>query len=146
MLRGLFAVLIGLVPFCVANAQKPCSAARHERCSSVSLVIQGRITALDGNTLTIKPPDAYPGGEGGVHAHFVVAALPIRVDISHARILFADGKQEDKRAFAIGEQVVVLLTSPPSGPPSPGTIANRKQVSVACVIERIEAGDKIITH
>ncbi len=102
--------------------------------------------AVDGNTVTIKPPDAYPGGEGGVHAHFVVTGLPMRVDISHARTLFADGKQEDKRAFAVGEQVVVLLTSPRSGPPSPGTIANPNQVSAASVIERIETGDKMVTH
>jgi hypothetical protein len=146
VLRGFFAALILLAAFCAANAQKHGSVARHDHCSLVPLVIQGRITAVDGDTLTMKPPDSYPGGEGGVHAHFVVAALPIRVDISHARILLADGKQEDTRAFTVGAQVVVVLTSSPSGPPSPENGANPNQLSTACVIERIESGDKIVTH
>jgi hypothetical protein len=68
---------------------------------SESLVIQGRITVIEGAFVTVKTPDGYPGGPG-VHAQFVKAGPTVRTDVSHARILLPDGRQPDTRPLCVG--------------------------------------------
>jgi len=99
-----------------------------------SLVIQGRITGIHGTIVTVKLPDGYPGGRGG-HAQFVTAGSVFSVDVSHARVLLPDGKQTDKLPLAIGDRVLMVLTGPDAG-----------SKYSASIVERVEPGDKIITH
>jgi hypothetical protein len=109
------------------------------------LVIQGRITRIEGALVTVKTPDGYPGGPG-VHAQFVKAGPTFRVDVSRARILLPDGRQPDKQPLAIGDQVLVVLNAPKSGSPAPGSPGSVNQIYFASIIERIAQGDKIVTH
>ena len=113
--------------------------------SSDSLVIQGRIIAMQGALVTVKTPDGYPGGPG-IHAQFVVAGPTFKVDVSRARVLLPDGRRPDTRPLAVGDPVLMLLSGPDSGPPAPGTPGNVNQTYFASVIERIACNDKIITH
>src|ERR1700691_4565054 len=73
-------------------------------CCSGSLVIQGRITVIEGAFVTVKTPDAFPGG-AGVHAQFVKGGPTLRADVSHARVLLPDGRQPDTRPLAVDDRV-----------------------------------------
>lgn len=109
---------------------------------SEPLLIQGRITALQGALLTVKTPDGYPGGQGA-HALFVTAGPSFQIDVSHARILLADGKKIDKQPLAVGDRVVVLVSEPASPPPAaPGV----NRAYAASIIERVVQGDRMVTH
>jgi hypothetical protein len=110
--------------------------------SSEPLVIQGRITRMQGAVVTVKIPDGYPGGPGG-HAQFVIAGASFRVDVSRARVLLPDGKQTDKLPLAIGDRVLIVLTGPDSGSAEPGSVSPTYSASI---VERVVQGDKIITH
>lgn len=110
--------------------------------SSIPLVIQGRITEIQGSLVTVKTPDGYPGGPGA-HAQFVTAGPTFRVDVSRARLLLPDGRQADKVPLAAGDHVLVVLTGPDSGSPLPGSPS---RTYVASIVERVIKGDKIITH
>lgn len=110
--------------------------------SSEPLVIQGRITGIQGTLVTVKVPDGYPGGGGG-HAQFVTAGPIFRVDVSRARVLLPDGKQTDKLPLAIGDRVLMVLTGPDSGSAEPGSVS---PTYFASIVERVVQGDKIITH
>jgi hypothetical protein len=106
------------------------------------LVIQGRVTGIHGTIVTVKLPDGYPGGRGG-HAQFVTAGSVFSVDVSHARVLLPDGKQADKLPLAIGDRVLMVLTGPDAGSAEPGSVRPKYSASI---VERVEPGDKIITH
>ena len=106
------------------------------------LVIQGRITAIQGTVVTVKLPNGYPGEKGG-HAQFVTAGPIFRVDVSHARVLLPDGKQADKLPLVIGDHVLMVLTGPGAGPPEPGQVGPMYSASI---VERVLQTDKIITH
>lgn len=106
------------------------------------LVIQGRITAIQGSLVTVKLPEGYPGGKG-VHAQFVTAGPIFRVDVSRARVLLPDGKQGDKLPLAIGDHVLMVLTRPNAGSAEPGRVSPAYSASV---VERVVQGDKVITH
>jgi hypothetical protein len=106
------------------------------------LVIQGRITGIQGGVVTVKTPDGYPGGPGG-HAQFVIAGPTFRVDVSRARVLLPDGKQTDKLPLAVGDRVLMVLTVPESRSPEPGTVSRTYS---ATIVERVLQGDKITTH
>lgn len=108
---------------------------------SESLVIQGRITVIEGAFVTVKTPDGYPGGPG-VHAQFVKAGPTVRTDVSHARILLPDGRQPDTRPLGVDDRVVMVL----NGPAGPGTPNAPAHIYVACVVERVAESDKIVTH
>jgi len=116
-------------------AQEGTGAATSDDCSGLR-VIQGRITAIDGNLLTVKTPDGFPGGPG-IHAQFVTRGPEFRVDISAGRVLQPDGKQEDRQPLQAGERVVVVLTQ--AGEASGATVA-------AAVVERVSTSDRVTTH
>jgi hypothetical protein len=109
------------------------------------LVIQGRITTIQGALVTVKAPDGYPGGPG-IHAQFVTAGPTFKVDVSGARVLLPDGKQPDKLPLAVGDRVLMVLREPGSGSPEPGKAGNINRTYFASIIERIATSDKIITH
>jgi len=112
--------------------------------SSEPLVIQGRITGMQGALVTVKTPDGYPGGGG---AQFVTAGPTFKVDVSRARVLLPDGKQADKLPLAVGDRVLMVLSRPDSGSPAPlGSPGNFNQTYFASTIERIVYSDKITTH
>ncbi len=113
--------------------------------SSEPLVIQGRITGIQGALVTVKTPDGYPGGPGG-HAQFVVAGPTVKVDVSRARVLLPDGKRVDKSPLAVGDRVLMVLNRPDSGSPAPGGPRGANQTYFASTIERIVQSDTIITH
>lgn len=111
-----------------------------QQAASGSIVIQGRITAIEGTLVTVKLPNGYPGGKGG-HAQFVTAGPVFRVDISHARVLLPDGKQTDKQPLVIGDRVLMVLSGPASA--EPGNVSSTYSASI---VERVVQDDKIITH
>ena len=113
--------------------------------ASDALVIQGRITTIQGALVTVKTPDSYPGGQG-IHAHFVIAGPSFKVKVSRARVLLPDGRQADNRPLAVGDRVLIVLHEPESGTPEPSSPGNISQTYFASIIERIADSDKIITH
>lgn len=113
--------------------------------SSESLVIQGGITDIQGDLVTVKTPNGYPGRTGG-HAQFVTAGPTFKVDVSRARVLLPDGKQADKVPLAVGDRVLMVLSGPTSGSPAPVNPGNISQTYFASVIERIVQSDKMTTH
>jgi len=137
---GMFLIVFGSVRGreVRADSQTP---AHEQPVSAEPLVIQGRITIIQGALVTVKTPDAFPGGPG-VHAQFVVAGPAFRVDVSRARVLLPDGKQADTRPLAVGEEVLMVL----SRPHAPATPGNLNQTYSASTVERIAHGDRIITH
>ena len=114
-----------------------CLQGQEIRAASEPIVIQGRITAIQDELVTVKTPDGYPGGGPGVHAQFVTAGPAFKVDISRARVLLPDGKQPDKLPLAIGDRVLIVLSGPTSGV---------DQSYSASIIERLVQGDKVATH
>jgi hypothetical protein len=110
--------------------------------SSEPLVIQGRITGIQGTLVTVKVPDGYPGGGGG-HAQFVTAGPIFRVDVSRARVLLPDGKQTDKLPLAVGDHVLMVLTGPDSSSAEPGKVSPTYSASI---VERVVQDDKVFTH
>lgn len=106
------------------------------------LVIQGRITRIQGTVVTVKLPNGYPGESGG-HPQFVTSGPIFRVDVSRARILLPDGKQTDKQPLAVGDHVLMVLTVPDSSSAEPGNVSPTYSASI---VERVVPGDKIITH
>jgi hypothetical protein len=130
----------------VKGQEVPASETRVHRqpVSSDPLVIQGRITTMQGALVTVKTPDGYPGGPG-IHAQFVIAGPTFKVDVSRARVLLPDGKQPDKLPLAVGDHVLMVLGEP-SERPEPSSPGNINRTYFASIIERIAATDKIITH
>jgi hypothetical protein len=138
-----------LMLLCSIKAQDvpagPQTQVRRKPDSCAPLVIQGRITAIHGAVVTVKTPDAYPGGPG-VHAQFVIGGPTFKADISRARILLADGRGIDSLPLAVGDHVLMLLSGPDSGSPNPNIPGNISQTYFATTIERIVQDDKMITH
>jgi hypothetical protein len=122
-----------------ANSQNQ---ADRQAASSELLVIQGRITGIQGTVLTVKVPNGYPGEKGG-HAQFVTSGPVFSVDVSNARVLLPDGKQTDKLPLVIGDRVLMVLTGASSGPAEPGSV---RPTYSALIVERVAPGDKVITH
>ena len=120
--------------------------AHRQTTSSEPLVIQGRITGIQGTLVTVKTPDGYPGGGPGGHAQFVTAGPTFRVDVSRARVLMPDGKQADQVPLAVGDRVVMVLSQPDSGSPTPGSPQNVNQIYLASVVERVVQSGTITTH
>jgi hypothetical protein len=112
---------------------------------SEPLVIQGRITTIQGTLVTVKTPNGYPGGLG-IHAQIVIAGPTFKVDVSRARVLLPDGKQADTRPLAVGDRLLVVLNRPGPESPASGSPGSANQTYVASTIERIAYSDKIITH
>jgi hypothetical protein len=113
--------------------------------SSAFRVIQGRITKLDGDRVTVKTPDGYPGGPG-IHAQFVTAGPIFEVDIAHSRILLPDGKQTDERPLAAGDRVIMLLREPEAQSGASAPPPGEKPLYHALIIERTAATDRMVTH
>ena len=113
--------------------------------ASALLVIQGRITSINGALVTVKTPDAYPGGGPGSHAQFVLRGATFQVDVSRARVLLPDGRGTDSGPLAVGDRVLMVLTAPDSRPIAPNVPVNVNQTYFATIVERI-AVDKVITH
>jgi hypothetical protein len=126
-----FLAIMLLTAFSATNVREP-------------LVIQGRITEIQGVLLTVKTPDGYPGGPG-VHAQFVVSRPALRIDFSHARVLLPDGMMPDKLPLVTGDHVLVVLDGS-DGAPSASTPLNVNETYIASIVERIVQGDKVITH
>ena len=110
--------------------------------SSELLVIQGRITGIQGTVVTVKVPNGYPGEKGG-HAQFVTAGPIFRVDISDARVLLPDGKQTDKLPLVIGDRVLMVLNGEKSDSVEPSSVSPTYSASI---VERVVEGDKVTTH
>lgn len=110
--------------------------------SSQTLVIQGRVTAIQRALVTLKVPNGYPSEKGG-HAQFVTAGPIFRVDVSHARVLLPDGKRMDSVPLAIGDQLLMVLTGANSASPEPNSVSPTYSASI---VERLVQSDKIITH
>ena len=121
------------------------SGVHRQSASAEPLVIQGRITGIQGVYMTVKTPDGYPGGPG-VHAQFVIAGPAFKVDVSHARVLLPDGKQADPRPLAVGDRVLMVLVGSGSESPAPNGPGNVIHAQVASMIERIADSDKMTTH
>jgi len=113
-----------------------------EPASSEPLVIQGRITAIQGTIVTVKTPYGYPGARGG-HPQYVTAGPTFRVDVAHAHILLPDGRRQDRVPLAVGDRVLVVLSGPDLSPPVPGNV---NQTYFASIIERLALSDRIVTH
>lgn len=113
--------------------------------ASEPLVVQGRITGIEGDLVTVKTPDGYPGGPGA-HALFVSAGPTFKVDVSRARVLLPDGKQADKLPLAAGDRVLMVLNGPDSGSPATDGPRNVNQIYIASVVERVVQSDKVVTH
>jgi hypothetical protein len=128
-----------------ARADDAKSGVHRQSASSEPLVIQGRITGIQGVFVTVKTPDGYPGGPG-VHAQFVIAGPAFKVDVSHARVLLPDGKQVDPRPLAVGDRVLMVLVGSGSDSPAPNGPGNVVHTHVASTIERIADADKMTTH
>ena len=110
--------------------------------STGPLVIQGRITGIQGTVVTVKVPNGYPAEKGG-HAQFVTAGPIFRVDISNARVLLPDGKQTDKLPLVIGDRVLMVLTGGKSDSAEPSSVSPTYSASI---VERVVEGDKVTTH
>jgi hypothetical protein len=110
--------------------------------SPVPLVIQGRITEIQGAVLTVKTPDGYPGGPGA-HAQFAIRGPAFKVDVAGARVLLPDGRRADRAPLAIGDRVLAVLTGTDSGSLVPDSVSHTYSASV---VERVVETDKIVTH
>ena len=143
---GVLLMVIGGVKGREVRADSQTQVSR-QHVSSDPLVIQGRITAIQGALVTVKLPDGYPGGPG-IHAQVVTAGPTFKVDVSHARVLLPDGKQADTQPLAVGDRVLMVLRGPEdSESPAPlGKLANVNRTYFASTIERIVYSDKIVTH
>jgi hypothetical protein len=119
--------------------------AQPQPASSEPLVIQGRITEIAGAIVTVKTPDGFPGGPG-MHAQFVIAGPTFKVDVSRARVLLPDGRQEDRQPLAVGDRVLMILNQPDSGSTAPANSRNAAQTYSASIVERIVQGDRVVTH
>lgn len=117
---------------------------RPKPASCATVVIQGQITAIEGDLVTVKTPDAYPGTAKGIHAQFVTQGASFKADVSRARLLLPDGTQPDPQPLAVGEHVVMVLCGPSSSPAPEPFAAQPKYV--AKIIERLLTNDKITTH
>jgi hypothetical protein len=118
---------------------------QQQSAASEPLVIQGRVTGIEGNLVTVKTPDGYPGGPGA-HALFVSAGPTFKVDVSRARVLLPDGKQADKLPLAAGDRVLMVLNGPDSGSPAPEGPRNVNQTYFASIVERVVQSDKVVSH
>jgi hypothetical protein len=114
--------------------------ARPGWCVADLRMVQGRVTAIDGNLLTVKTPDGYPGGPG-IHAQFVTRGPEFRVDISAGRVLEPDGRQDDRQPLAVGERVVVLFREP-----SAASAETTNAPLAAVMVERVSTSDRVVTH
>ena len=134
----------------VAKAQEEVSRdsrapVHRESDSAAPLVIQGRITSMEGALLTVKTPDGYPRGPGG-HPEFVLAGSTFKVDASRARVLLPDGRRADTEPLEVGDHVLIVLSSSDSSSPAPNFSVNIKRIYTASIVERLVVGDKVITH
>ena len=130
----------------IANSQ---TLVRRKPVSSGPLVIQGRITTIEGALVSVKTPDGSPGGPG-IHAQVVIAGPAFKVDVSHARVLLPDGRRPDTLPLAVGDRVLMVLTesdSKSSVLSIPGSVpGTNNKTYFASTIERVEIGDKMTTH
>jgi hypothetical protein len=142
----LLATIVPLIVAYIATATvlSAQTGAQPKIASCAPVVIQGRVTAVEGTLVTLKTPDAYPGGTG-IRPQFVIAGLSFKIDISHARLLWPDGKQVDTRPLAVGDRVLMVLSGPTPGSLVPGN-ATLKETYFATVVERLLASNNVITH
>ena len=107
---------------------------------SAPLVVQGRVIATEINGLvTLKTPDVYPGGKG-LRPQWVMSGPRFKIDVSHARMFYPDGRRADKRPLAVGDRVVVVLKEPNGEPSTPGAL---ELIYSASIVERLVAGDRV---
>jgi hypothetical protein len=108
-------------------------------------VIQGRITGINGDVVTVKTPDGYPGGPG-MHAQFVTAGPAFDIDVSHSRVLLPDGRQADRHPLVAGDRILVVLSEPAAASATPSAAASHGQTYQAMIIERVATSDRVISH
>jgi len=142
---ALLAAIVLLVPGNTIGLRAESQSQVDQPASSELLVIQGRITAIQGALVTVKTPDGYPGGPGG-HAQYVLRGATYRVNVSHARIMLPDGKQADRLPLAVGDRVLVILSAPEAESTGSGSLPNVNLTYPASVIERLVESDRIVTH
>jgi hypothetical protein len=148
--NALSAASMLLMVVCSIKVQSVCAGSQNQAQpkpeSSAPMVIQGRITAIHSALVTVKTPDAYPGGGPGIHAQFVVQGPTFEVDVSRARVLLPDGRGIDSLPLAVGDRVLMVLSSQDSRPLAPNVPGNVNHPYFASIVERIAVGDKVITH
>lgn len=101
--------------------------------SYTPFVIQGRIITVSADFVTLKTPDVYPSGKG-LRPQWLMSGPTFKIDVSHAKVFFSDGKRIDNRPLAIGDRVVMILKRPSSQSSLPSA---REQTYSASVIERL---------
>ena len=112
--NALLAAGIVLMVVCSARSQDV-PVGSPKPASGAPLVIQGRITTIHGALVSVKTPNAYPGGPG-IHPQFVIAGPTFKVDISRARVMLPDGSGIDSTPLAVGDRVLMVLRAPDSSP------------------------------
>jgi hypothetical protein len=134
-------ITIALVLSGVAGQHRPAAAQTEgpQKNDSTPLVIQGRIIAIQGNLLTLKTPDVYPGGKG-LRPQWVMSGPRFKIDVSHAKVFLADGRRIDKRPLAVGDRVLVVLKIPKEESSGPSAL---EQIYSASVVERLVVADTV---
>jgi hypothetical protein len=110
--------------------------------TSEPMVVQGRITAINGAVVRLKTPDGYPG-TAGPHPQFVTAGPTLTVDVSRARVLLPDGKQPDQAPLVVGDRILMVVNRSDT---QSSSSAHTTPIYVASIIERLALSDKTVTH
>lgn len=145
VLATVLLIALGAVVGSALLAEPQTESSQQAVCSGLR-VVQGRVTATNGDVITVKMPDQYPGGPG-IHAQVVVAGSTFRVDASQARLLLPDGRQVDKLPLAVGDWVLIVITGPPNSGPLALNAPRKPAPSYSgSIVERIVRSDRITTH
>lgn len=110
--------------------------------SCTIFVIQGRITAVAADLVTLKTPDVYPTGKG-LRPQWLMSGPTFKIDVSRAKVFFPDGKRIDKRPLAVGDRVVMILKGPSSQSSLPSA---RERTYSASIIERLMVDSSSSAH
>lgn len=104
-------------------------------------VIQGHVTAVTDNELTVRTPDIFPPpNPGGMTPQFIIAGKTYQVDTSGAVFESSSGDHIGQQTFAVGDFIVVVgrLSQPHPGPTAHAPINGMfNRALKASVIERI---------
>ncbi len=104
-------------------------------------VIQGKITNIDGNTLTVKTPDIKPVCQPNqVCPLFIILGPTFSIDISNATFESSSGSPISETP-TVGEAIIAVGKLKPESPPATGTSTpvTENRTIKAKVIEKIDS-------